>query len=578
MRIKSIYPFPREPKQNFVRRGESIVAGFAVGYLFYYYDILTREFEMRHLRKSQVVEESERFKTAVGRVDADLEKIKRKVSYEIDSEHSQIFGVHQVMLKDPQMLKEMEEGLKDRLVNVEHIVQEVFKRWEKKLRVSDNSITQAKAMDVADVSRRLLRVLMGIEGNVLSELPPDSIIVAKRLLPSDTICLKEENVKAILTEEGTQNSHSAILARALGIPFVAKIHIPFNLISSRTQVIVDGEQGKIIMNPTREELQRYPRLIRQGIKKKLKIVRRIRKTKLSLGDKQILVHANVSTLEDVKRAQKYGCDGIGLYRTEPLYMRHTNLVSEEYLYTRLSETLDRIRNQAVALRLLDIGGDKILPFLNIAEIKNPALGLSGIRLLLKYPNLLKMQLRVFLMLSAKFHIKILIPMVSLPKDMIEVRHYFFREKEKLRKEGIPFNKDTPLGAMIETPAALLCIDELLKSADFLSIGTNDLVQYVMAAGREKTDVAEYYEAGNRLILNSLKQVIQKAEEQGKECGICGELAGNLSFTADFIKMGLRNFSVQPFVIPHLKEKIGRILNSRGFSKSAKLKKKGNASN
>lgn len=563
---------PQNPNQNSVLRGEPIVSGFAVGYFFYYFDILTREFEIRHLRKNQIQGESQRFKVAVEKVDADLDKIRKKVEYEIDTEHSQIFGAHQIMLKDIQMLKEIDESLKDRLVNVENIVQEVFRRWEKKLRVSDNTVIQARALDVADISRRLLRVLMGIEGNVLSDLPPDSIIGAKRLLPSDTVCLREENVKAIVTEEGTQNSHAAILARALGIPFVAKIHIPLGLISSGTQVIVDGEQGKIIMNPTKEELRRYPRLIRQGIKKKLKIARRFSKTMLHRGNKRIIVQANVSTLADVKRAKKYGCDGIGLYRTEPLYMSQTNLVTEEYLYTQLIEALDYVRDEEVTLRLLDIGGDKILPFLDIAEIKNPALGLSGIRLLLKYPNLLKMQLRVFLRLSAHFHVKILVPMVSLPRDMREVRRYFSEEKEKLRKEGTPFNKGTPLGAMIETPAALLCIDELLENSHFLSIGTNDLVQYVMAAGREKTDVADYYEAGNRLILNSLRQVIRKAEDQGKECGVCGELAGNLRFTQDLLKIGLRNFSVQPAIVPHLKEKISLILNKKSLSKSAARKR------
>jgi phosphotransferase system enzyme I (PtsI) len=214
---------------------------------------------------------------------------------------------------------------------------------------------------------------------------------------------------------------------------------------------------------------------------------------------------------------------------------------------------------------LDLGGDKTLPFLDLVEIKDPALGLNGIRLLLKYPRLLKMQLRIFLRLSAKFNVRVLVPMVSLPKDMTEVGRYLSQEKEKLRREGIHFNQNLPLGAMIETPAALMTIDELLEFSDFISFGTNDLVQYVMAAGREKLAVADYYEAGNHLILNALKPIIRKAEERGKECSLCGELAGNLKFTQDLLGIGLRNFSVQPALIPSVKSKIHRLLKGQAES-------------
>jgi phosphotransferase system enzyme I (PtsI) len=268
-------------------------------------------------------------------------------------------------------------------------------------------------------------------------------------------------------------------------------------------------------------------------------------------------------------ARECGADGIGLYRTEPLYMDSPNFPAEERLYTQLAKALNLVHNQEINLRLLDIGGDKTLPFLDIVEIKDPALGLNGIRLLLKYPRLLEMQLRVFLRLSGKFNVKVSVPMVSLPRDMIEVRRYFLQEKEKLRKEGIPFNEGLLLGAMIETPAALMAIDELLDYSDFLNIGTNDLVQYVMAAGREKIEVSDYYEAGNHLILNALKDVIRKAEERGKECSICGELAGNLKFTNLLLGIGLRDFSVQSTLIPYVKYKIVRFLKNGAEQSSVK---------
>ena len=420
-------------------------------------------------------------------------------------------------------------------------------------------IIQERANDVVDVGRRLLKALIGVNKDSGSNFPSDSVIFAKRLLPSDTASLNVENVKAIVTVEGTQNSHSAILARALDIPFVAKIDVDVTSIPHGTRVIVDGEKGRIIVNPNPRELESYPELVRKRFQNRLKVVQRIKDIPLKIEGKLIKVSANVSSLSEIKMAETYGADGIGLYRTEPLYMGRVNLPTEEDLYIQLTKALNHVPNQDTTLRLLDIGGDKTLPFLNLVEIKDPAIGLNGVRLLLKYPHLLEMQLRVFLRLSAKFNVRVLVPMISLPKDMMEVQRYFSQEKEKLRSEGIPFNESLPLGAMIETPAALMVIDEILELSSFLAIGTNDLVQYVMAAGREKIDVSVYYEAGNHLILKALKKVIRKAEKRGKECSICGELAGNLEFTKILLGIGLRNFSVQPVLIPYVKDKIIRLL-------------------
>ncbi|MCR4336370.1 MAG: phosphoenolpyruvate--protein phosphotransferase [Candidatus Omnitrophica bacterium] len=545
-----------------VIKGEPIVWGFAVGRVFYYQDVLTREFEIKELNEGQVEGELQRLLKAIDQVHADLAGLKTKVTYQIDAKHAEIFSAHQLILKDIELFKDIETGLKHQLLSAEQIVQDVFQRWEKKIRGTDSHAIKESANDVADVGRRLLGALIGdVNKNSTLDLAVDSVIFAQRLLPSDTASLNIKNVKAIVTVEGTQNSHSAILARALDIPFVSKIDVPIASLPHGTQVIVDGERGIIIINPDAKELESYPRLIQKRLNNRLKVVERIRSIPLQDHGKLIKVNANVSSLNDIKMAVECGANGIGLYRTEPLYMDSPNFPTEEHLYTQLVKALSHARNQEINIRLLDIGGDKTLPFLDIVEIKDPALGLNGIRLLLKYPHLLEMQLRVFLRLSTKFNVKVLVPMVSLARDMMEVQRYFSQEKEKLRREGIPFNEDLLLGAMIETPAALMLIDELLDCSDFLSIGTNDLVQYVMAAGREKVEVSEYYEAGNHLILNSLKDVIRKTEARGKECSICGELAGNLKFTKLLLGIGLKNFSVQPALIPYIKIKILRFLKN-----------------
>ena len=542
--------------------GEGIVSGFAVGKVFYYQDILTRELELWNINENQIEGEVQRLQNAIDKVHIDLSDLKSKVTSEIDAKHAEIFSVHQLILKDVELLKEIEKELKDKLLNAEQIVQNVFQRWEQKLRGAKNNIFQDRANDIADVGRSLLKTLIGINKNNLSTLPIDAVIFAPRLLPSDTALLNIKNAKAIVTVEGSQNSHTAILARALNIPYVTKINIPIASLPAGTQVIVDGENGRVIINPHPAELKSYPQLIRRRLQSKQKIIHQLKDIPLKKNNKLIRVCANVSSEKEFEMAKILGADGIGLFRTEAFYMSKNSFPTEKELYTYMEKTLNQVSNQEVSLRLLDIGGDKTLPFLNLVELKNPALGLNGIRLLLKYPHLLEIQLRVFLRLSAKFNVNVLVPMVSLPKDMKELHQFLSQEKEKLVKDGLPFNSKLPIGAMIETPAALIAIDELLEYCDFLSFGTNDLVQYVMAAGREKPDVADYYEAGNHLILPALKQVIIKAQEKGKECNICGELAGNLNFTADLLSIGIRNFSVQPSLIPHIKKKIHYLLKNK----------------
>lgn len=555
MRTRQVKPLSK----RFVITGEAIVGGFAIGRSVYYQDVLTRELAVWKLGENQTEEELQRLRKAMRKAQADLARLRAKVTSQIDAKHAEIFAVHQLILEDVELFKEIEEELRDRLLNAEQIVQNVFQRREKRLSgTKKDTLSERAAVDVADVGRRLLKALIGVKESNLSGMPRDSVLFAQRLLPSDTASLNIENVKAIVTVEGSQNSHSAILARALDIPFVSKINAPLLAIRSNTQIIVDGEIGKIIVHPGPKELAVYPQRIQKRARKKLALVRRLQNQTLKFRGKRIRVSANVSSLSEVKMAVAFGADGIGLYRTEPLYMEKPDLPAEDDLFAYIKNVLEPMRGQVITLRLLDIGGDKTLPFLDIVEIKDAALGLNGIRLLLKYPSLLKMQLHVFLRLSAEFNVRVLVPMVSLPKDMMEVRRYLSEEKKKLRREKIRFNDSLPVGAMIETPAALFAIDEILRFSDFLSLGTNDLVQYVMAAGREKPNVADYYEAGNCLILDALKTVIAKAEEQGKECNLCGELGSNLKFTEDLLRLGLRNFSVQPALIPSVKNKIYRL--------------------
>lgn len=552
---------PHAPKR-FIIKGAPIVLGVAIGQVFYYRDIFTRELEIWKLRENQVKAEIDRLKNAMDQAQSDLTDIKVKVTSDMDHSHAEIFGVHQMILKDTGLFKEIEKGLKNRLLNVEKIVQDVFYRWERKIRGVSGPVMSERANDVADVGRRLLRALAGTSENVLAKLPNNSAVFAHRLLPSDTISLDEKHTIAIVTTEGTENSHSAILARALDIPFVSKVDMDLISIASGTNVIVDGDRGWIIANPNKEETKSYPIRISRRLKRRVAAVQKMKGITLTSGGKPIQVLANVSSFGELKMATQLQADGIGLYRTEPFYIGKPNLPTEEELYKQLNITLNQANGMEVTLRLLDIGGDKTLPFLGAPEVKDSALGLNGVRLLLKYPRLLQIQLNAFLRLSAKYKIKVSVPMVSLPRDMKEVREALENEKEALRKKGIAFDENLPLGAMIETPAALMAFDEILAYSNFVSFGTNDLVQYVMAASREKASVAGYYEEGSHLILAALKEAIAKVEQAGKDSSICGELAGNLKFTQDLLDIGLRNFSVQPALIPAVKNRLQALLEAQ----------------
>ncbi len=555
---------------HIVLRGMPIVCGYAIGQLVFCRNALVSEYKQQVLTEDEVENELKRIQRAIENVCDDLSTLKSKVASQIDTKHAEIFESHFHILTDAELFKDIEKDLRSRLLNAERIVQDVFLRWEKRIRSSGSSDISERADDVLDLGRRLLEMLSGaVHREMVTGLPEDSVLFTKILFPSDVVSLDTGNIKAIITEEGTQNSHSSILARAMDIPLVSKINVDSLLLARGAQVIVDGKNGRVIINPQDQEREAYRQLIRKKVENKVNLIRHVKDTPLTMGRTVIKVRANVSSLNDLKMAGEFGADGIGLYRTEVFYMGGTEFPTEEYFYNHLKMALGQVPHDEVTLRLLDIGGDKKLPFWDIAEATNPALGLNGIRLLLKYPRLLEMQLRVFLRLSAEFNVKALVPMVSLPKDMMEVRRYLQQEKEKLHQEGVPFNENLALGAMIETPAAILSIDELIELSDFFNIGTNDLVQYVMAAGRGREDVADYYEAGNYLILDMLKRIIRKAKSHGKECRMCGELAGDLNYTEDLLNIGLRNFSVQPSLIPYVKEKILRLLRCEGDQSNVK---------
>jgi phosphotransferase system enzyme I (PtsI) len=536
-------------------QGRPVVPGLGFGHAFKYQDILSRELAVYDIKDTQIDPELQRLEAAMQRVEADLVCMKDTVERQVDSDQAAIFDAHRLMLRDPTLATEIEEELRSERVNVEHAVKWVFRRWERKFKDSTNVEIRARSTDVADIGRRLLKQPLGIHGNALTKLPAGSVIFAKRLLPSDTVHLDRKNARGIVTEEGGPNSHVAVLASAFHIPLISGIGIDLDGVPNRAPVIMDGASGKIVLRPSKSEWARFEERRKSEDEQDTALVRCASELPPDKEGRRFIVDANVASLEECQLARKYGCDGIGLYRIEQIYMSSSVMPTEEALFDSLKSSLTVLKNKTVTLRLLDVGGDKTLPYIDLVERTNPALGLRGVRLLLKYPNLLQTQLRVILRLSALFSLRILVPMVTLAQDLVQVRKVLDEEKDKLHETNISFDDKIPLGAMIETPSSVLAIDSILSVCDFLSVGTNDLLQFVMAADRENMNVSDYYEAGNPLILRWIAEVAEKADQACKDCEVCGELAGDLNHTEELLRAGIRHYSVVPHLVPRLKEKI-----------------------
>ncbi len=536
--------------KRYVLKGTVVSEGIACGRPFIYRDILSRELQDYAIEPEEIMAELTRVKKAREIALKELETAEKTVESFFDPSHSEIFQAQAEMLKDPELEKDLTEEVRREMVNAEQALRNVYRRWVGKLRVSKDKTVRARAEDIEDLGRRLLRILLGYETSVLERLPHGTIIVTRCLLPSDTIALDANHAKGIVVEQGSPNSHSAVLARTMGIPAVADIKI--SSINRHGLIILDANKGELICHPSRQDVGRYEQLRRSGEREYHRLARQARLPARTKSGRRVRVYANIARSDDTQQAIKNGCEGIGLFRIEQIYLAHHVMPSEDDLIQSIAAVLRGIGRKPVVLRLLDIGGDKQIPSLKREPSISPFLGLRGIRLLLRRPELLHVQLAAIMRLRREFDLRVLVPMITLPEEMREVREATEKyRREILGRKSAPL----PLGAMIETPAAVLILPELAKNSDFFSIGTNDLIQYTMAAGREDKEAGEYYNRGTKLILKQIKKISRAAAARKIECSICGEMAGNLELTRQLAGSSITALSVAPRIIPKLKEKI-----------------------
>jgi len=512
--------------------------------------------------------EIERFRSAIAASKAELEGIRSHASESLGEDKAAIFDAHLLVLSDPELLTPIEEKITKDKVNAEHALQETAGMFITMFEQMDNEYMRERAADIRDVEKRVLSHLLGVRLSSPSMIAEEVIIIAEDLTPSDTAQLNKELVKGFATDIGGRTSHSAIMARSLEIPAVVGTKEATKKIENGDMIIVDGLNGLVHINPTQEATDEY-----EAIQKKLEIEKqewaKLKNEKTVTADgHHVELAANIGRPVDLEGVINNGAEGIGLYRTEFLYMDKEKLPSEEEQFEAYKEVLEGMEGKSVVVRTLDIGGDKKLPYLSLPNEMNPFLGFRAIRLCLEEQELFRPQLRALLRASAYGNLKIMFPMIASIDEFRQAKSVLKEEKEKLQKAGHQVSKDIEVGIMIEIPSAAVMADQFAKEADFFSIGTNDLIQYTMAADRMNEQVSYLYQPYNPAILRLIHMVIKAAHAEGKWAGMCGEMAGDETAVPLLLGLGLDEFSMSAASVLKVRSQM-RKLNKTDMEELAK---------
>src|SRR5205809_2463168 len=532
-------------------RGIRVSPGLASGTVWVAGDILDCSAETHRIEPHQVDGEMERIRRAFVQVETELEESARRVSEQIDPSLAGIFRAHQLMLESLLSSNEFETEMRESLTSAAESVKSAVREWEAKFAAIQDGTLRQRADDILDLARRVLRQLEGADAFGLAAMPVGSVLVTQRLLPSDVVILTPRDVKAIVVESLGQGSHAALITREKGIPTLAGLPGLLSQIRSGDEALVDTFREALIISPSPDTRRAFDHRLEEYRASLLTCKGNCRKPAITRDGQKISVEANLAAHASIETVIENGADGVGLFRIEELYFARELPPSEEELFSELQHLVAPLREKPVTIRLLDIGGDKSIPSLRLPFESNPLLGKRGVRLLLAYPQLARTQLKALLRLSQAQDIRILVPMVTFERDMQQMRELLVAVAHEMDIENLP-----PLGAMIETPAAALTVGQIARHADFLSVGTNDLTQYTMVAGRDNATVSGYYEDTNPSMLRLLGIII--AEASGKPVTICGVMAGREDVIPTLLEIGFRAFSISPPLIPTTKELIRSI--------------------
>ncbi|HSD19149.1 MAG TPA: phosphoenolpyruvate--protein phosphotransferase [Anaeromyxobacter sp.] len=551
-------------------RGTGVSAGVARGTAFVMSCGYSSATPRRSIQASEVEGERSRFEAALDTAAAELAALKEDVSERIGPSEGDIFGAQALVLQDPDLRDRVLRVVREKRINVEAALSEIIDAYVRTLEAVPDGYLRERAADVRDVARRVLSTLIERQGPYHLDIPEGSIVVAEELLPSVTVRLDLDRVRALVTERGNKFSHSSILARSMGMPAVAGVPEAAARIRSGDRLIVDGLAGVVFVDPEPSVEREYEFLEAQLRAGGEELRHFVGLPSVTRDGTAIPLLANVNKFADTEAALRCEADGIGLYRTEFAFSIRPDFPTEEEQYEYLARAAERFHPRKVVFRLLDIGGDKVLPYFPLLPSRNPSLAQRGVRLLLRHLDVLKPQLRAFLRVSADHPASILLPVVAGLEEVRQAREVLRQVQDELTAAGHRFNPDVPLGAMIEVPSAALMARTLAREVDFLSLGTNDLVQYVLAADREDESVASYYQPLHPGVLRLIHFVAEAARSADRELTICGEMAGDPLHTELLLGLGLRALSVAPGQMLQVKRAIRetRLDEARELARSA----------
>jgi phosphoenolpyruvate-protein phosphotransferase (PTS system enzyme I) len=492
---------------------------------------------------SDVEQEIRRLQEALSVTKSELEAIRDKTKVELGEDKAAIFEAHLLIVNDPEMISPIEDKIKSEKVNAEHALKEVTDMFIMMFEQMDNEYMKERAADIRDVRKRILSHLLGVKIVNPSMISEDAILVAEDLTPSDTAQLNRQYVKAFTTNIGGRTSHSAIMARSMEIPAVVGTKTATQDIQDGDLIIVDGLKGEVHVNPSEEVIQSYRDEQIRYEEQKAEWAKLLHENTKSADGHQVHLVANIGTPNDLEGVINNGGEGVGLFRTEFLYMGRNELPTEEEQFEAYKAVLEGLNGKPVVVRTLDIGGDKELSYLDLPKEMNPFLGFRAIRLCLEEQDIFRTQLRALLRASVYGNLKIMFPMIANLDEFRAAKGILEEEKQKLINEGIQVSDDIEVGIMVEIPSTAVMADQFAKEVDFFSVGTNDLIQYTMAADRMNERVSYLYQPYSPAILRLVKMVIDAAHKEGKWAGMCGEMAGDELAIPLLLGLGLDEFSM-----------------------------------
>ncbi len=506
------------------------------------------------IKKEKVDQEIKRFRQALNRVEKELTEIKEYIYEEIGEEKANIFQAHLMLLSDPELVPAIEKRIKQKQISAEAAVDEVIGRYVKLFANMEDEYMKGRKADLEDVGNQIIKLLIGQEQET-EELDKEVIIIAQDLSPSDTAQLNKSFVQAFVTEQGSRTSHSAIMAQSLGIPAV--VGVGSQLLKEIKQddlLIVDGNEGRVIIRPDSTTLKKYENKLEQYHKKRAELSSYRDKEAKTKDGKKIEIAGNIGNLEDLDSVIEQGGEGIGLFRTEFLYMDRDHLPTEEEQFQVYKQVAKKMKEKPVIIRTLDIGGGKNLPYLDFPGEKNPFLGYRAIRICLERPEIFKPQLRAILRASKYGNIKLIYPMISSLEELQAANKMLAKVKNDLEQKKIEYD-DIDVGIMIEIPATVMIAETLAKKTDFFSIGTNDLIQYMMAVDRNNEKIANLHSHYHPSVLRVLNKILKSAGRHNIWVSICGEAAGDELLIPFLLGIGLEKLSMSAISILKIKNNI-----------------------